>query len=87
MLGKDFRALEIGPRRVFEYESVYFDTPELEQFRAHRQGRRRRYKVRTRTYVDSGLCMFEVKFKGQRGQTVKHRMPYQLQDSFRTAPG
>ncbi|MDQ6739825.1 MAG: hypothetical protein M3021_05515, partial [Actinomycetota bacterium] len=50
-------------------------------FRAHRQGRRRRFKVRTRTYVNSGLCMFEVKFKGHRGETVKHRMPYRMQDS------
>ena len=66
--------LDIDGRRVFGYESTYFDTPDCEQYRAHRQGRRRRYKVRSRSYVDTGLSMFEVKTKGLRGATVKHRM-------------
>lgn len=70
------RALEIDGERMFGYESVYFDTPDLALYRGHRQGRRRRFKVRTRTYVDSGECMVEVKVKGKRGQTVKARMPY-----------
>ncbi len=37
------------------------------------QQRRRRYKCRSREYVDSGLRMFEVKLKGPRGRTVKYR--------------
>lgn len=72
----DHRTLEIDDRRAFRYESVYFDTPDLGAFRDHMQRRRRRYKVRTRHYVDSGLTLFEVKLKGSRGQTIKHQMPY-----------
>jgi hypothetical protein len=68
--------LEIDGRRAFAYRTTYFDTPELASFRAHVQRRRRRYKCRAREYVDSGLCTFEVKLKGARGRTVKHRMPY-----------
>jgi hypothetical protein len=68
--------LEVGGRRMFGYRTTYFDTVELEAYRAHLQQRRRRYKARTREYVDSGLCSFEVKLKGPRGQTVKHRMDY-----------
>ncbi|MFI8410924.1 polyphosphate polymerase domain-containing protein [Paeniglutamicibacter gangotriensis] len=79
-LGPSFRIMQIGERRMFTYESVYFDTPDLEMFTAHKQGRRRRYKIRTRTYADSGLCMFEAKFKGLRGQTVKHRIPYDVSE-------
>jgi len=41
-LGPRFRILEIDGLRTFRYASVYFDTPDYEQFRAHRQGRRRR---------------------------------------------
>ena len=78
-----FRVLDIDGRRVFGYESVYFDTPALDLFRAHRQGRRRRYKTRVRTYLDSGSCMFEVKLKGRRGETVKHRRPYDVGDRHR----
>jgi VTC domain len=69
-------ALEIDGRRAFAYRSTYFDTPELDTYRAHIQGRRRRYKCRSREYCDSGAFTFEVKLKGLRGRTVKHRMPH-----------
>lgn len=75
-LAGSFEVLQIGRLRTFGYESVYFDTPELSLYRHHLQGRRRRYKVRTRTYLDAGDTMFEVKLKGHRGQTVKERMPH-----------
>ncbi len=77
-LGEDFDVMDIDGRRVFGYESTYFDTFDFEQYRAHRQGRRRRYKVRSRSYVDTGLSMFEIKTKGLRGATVKHRMEQPL---------
>ena len=57
--------LQIDRRRSFDYESVYFDTPDLSTYRAHVQRRRLRFKARTRTYTDSGLCMFEVKLTGR----------------------
>jgi VTC domain len=75
-VGDDFRVLEMGGLRLFAYESVYFDTPDLATYRAHLQGRRRRFKVRTRTYLDSQICMLEVKLKGPRAATVKMRSPH-----------
>jgi hypothetical protein len=69
-------ALEIDGRRAFAYRSTYFDTPELGAYRAHMQQRRRRYKCRSREYLDSGAFAFEVKLKGLRGRTVKHRMAH-----------
>ena len=57
--------LEIDGRRAFAYRTTYFDTAELRVFRDHVQQRRRRYKCRSREYVDSGLCTFEVKLKGR----------------------
>lgn len=72
----ELRVLEIDDRRTFGYHSVYFDSPDFVYFRDHVQGRRHRYKVRTRTYLDSGDCLLEVKAKGHRGRTVKHRLPY-----------
>lgn len=77
-LGKKFKIMQIDARRTFRYESVYFDTEDFDQYRAHRQGRRRRYKVRSRTYTDTGLSMFEIKTKGLRGATVKHRIQQRL---------
>jgi hypothetical protein len=75
-LGDDFAVLQIGERRQFRYSSTYFDTPDLLTFRQHRQGRRNRFKIRTRAYLDSGGRWLEVKLSGARQSTDKHRMPY-----------
>lgn len=82
-IGARLRVLEIDDQRSFGYESVYFDTRALKTFRDHRQGRRLRFKVRTRLYVDSGDCMLEVKVKNRRGATVKKRMKYPAHERFR----
>jgi hypothetical protein len=74
----DARALEIGRVRSFAYESVYFDTAELTSYRLTALRRRHRFKIRTRTYVDSAECWLEVKTEGARGTTVKHRVPHPL---------
>lgn len=75
VLATTHAVLDIGGRTSFTYNSVYYDSARLSSFRAHRQSRRRRFKCRTREYVDSGLCFFEVKIKGQRGRTLKERIP------------
>ncbi len=77
-MGGDLCALQIGGRRLFDYESVYFDTPDLAAYHQHAHGRRRRVKIRTRAYLDSGECMLEFKSVGMRGATVKQRYPYRL---------
>ncbi|MBR8741101.1 polyphosphate polymerase domain-containing protein [Nocardiopsis sp. MG754419] len=71
---RDFGVLEIDGRNSFLYSSTYLDTPDLRTFHDHRQGRRLRYKVRTRTYVNTGTRMFEVKVQGARGITDKVRV-------------
>ncbi len=81
-LGPRFRVLEIDGRRMFGYQSVYFDTPDLLSYRQHLQNNRRRFKVRTRTYVDSGDCMLEVKVEGTRAATIKHRRPHPVDERF-----
>jgi hypothetical protein len=65
--------LEIDGARTFRYRTVYYDSPSLDSYRAHVQRRRRRFKCRTRHYVDTGLHAFEVKLKGFRGETIKRR--------------
>ena len=87
-LAPDARVLAIDEQRRFSYASTYFDTPGLEAFMLAARKRRRRFKVRTRTYLDSGLCFLEVKTRGARGTTVKRRMSYHADDASRlTGPG
>jgi len=74
------RVLDIDGVRSSAYESVYFDTPELTSFLMAAHPRRRRFKIRTRTYVDSAQSYLEVKTRGGRGVTVKERLPYAIDD-------
>lgn len=81
------RILDIDGERVFRYESVYFDTPGLVSYHCAAYRRRRRFKVRTRTYLDSAQCWLEVKISGARGSVTKHRLPYRPQDRDTVRPG
>ena len=70
------RVLEIDGARSLGYASTYFDTADLAAFRQAATRRRRRFKVRTRRYVDTGACFVEVKTRAARGVTVKERLPH-----------
>ena len=45
--------------------------------------RRHRFKIRTRSYLDSGLTLLEVKTRGPRGATIKQRLDYRAADADR----
>lgn len=72
--------LEINGERDFAYDSVYFDTENLDSYKLAATGRRNRYKIRTRSYVDTGATFLEVKTEGARAVTVKERIPYPAAD-------
>ena len=74
------RVLEIDGRRASRYESTYLDTVDLDSWTASAHRRRRRWKVRTRVYADTGACWLEVKTRGRRGETVKERLPHPSAD-------
>lgn len=75
--------LAIGGKRRFAYESVYFDTTDLDTYLAAARGRPRRYKVRIRTYLDSGRQMLEIKRRDGRGNTDKSRTDHTAGSSNR----
>ena len=70
------RVLEVGGKRESRYESTYLDTVALDSWTSAAHRRRRRWKVRTRVYADTGECWLEVKTRGRRGATVKERLPH-----------
>lgn len=72
-LVENYNILEINGIRVFSYENNYFDTPDLQFFRDHHNGYVNRIKVRSRRYVESNLCFFEIKKKEKVDRTNKHR--------------
>ena len=70
----DFLVVRSGERTVARYETVYFDTPELQLYHAHRRGRRPRFKVRIRHHHDRRRTYLEVKRKTQSDTTMKARI-------------
>ena len=75
--------LDIDGRRCFSYASTYFDTPGLDSYLQAARKRRHRFKIRTRSYLDSGLTFLEVKTRGPRGATIKQRLDYRAADADR----
>ena len=69
----EYRVLEIDGIRMSAYDTLYYDTADLEMYMAHHNRRLRRYKVRTRTYLNSGESFLEIKRKNNRGRTKKKR--------------
>lgn len=70
----DYYVLEVNNSRIFQYETLYFDTPDLLLYQSHHNGRLARHKLRYRKYVDSDLTFFEIKTKTNKGRNVKTRI-------------
>lgn len=70
----DYKILEIDNKRIFKYESLYFDTPNFSHYMAHHNGKPNRIKVRYRKYTDSGDVFFEIKKRIKDSRTDKHRV-------------
>jgi len=73
-LKKDYFVLEVKNNRISSYDSLYFDTVDHDAYVKHHNGRTNRYKLRYRSYVESKISFFEVKFKSNKGRTVKQRI-------------
>ena len=86
-LTADHRVLAFGELRSQGYSTVYLDSPGLACHRAHLQGRRRRWKARTRRYLDADLVRLELKTKGRRGRTVKTALDISQADHGRVDEG
>ncbi len=70
----DYYILTIDDKKVFGYESLYFDTTDLKMFTAHHNGKLNRFKIRKREYTDSKLNFLEIKIKTNKGRTIKERI-------------
>lgn len=67
-------AVSVDDRTISAYQSDYYDTEQFTGYLEAAHGRRHRFKVRARTYVDTNTTMLEVKTKSGRGETVKQRI-------------
>jgi len=73
VLSPYYNILEINNERVFQYETLYYDTDDLSFYHHHHNKKLSRFKIRFREYTNTGLCFFEIKSKSNTGKTVKIR--------------
>lgn len=71
---KDYSVLHVNNHLISRYESLYFDTDNFSLYIKHHSGKLNRYKIRFRRYVESNLHFFEIKFKNNKGRTIKNRI-------------
>lgn len=69
-----YRSLQINGKRIFNYKTDYFDTDDFQMFTDHSNGKQNRFKIRYREYIGSNLSFLEVKFKNNKGRTLKSRI-------------
>jgi hypothetical protein len=73
-LGSNYQVLEVEGVRLNRYRTLYFDTPDFLCFRQHHSGKRNRFKIRKREYVESHISFLEYKEKTNKGRTIKSRI-------------
>jgi hypothetical protein len=69
-----YKALEVEGTKESRYETLYYDTPDFWHYTQHQNGKRHRYKIRKRSYVESSIAFLEVKEKNNKGRTAKSRI-------------
>jgi len=72
-LKSNYSILEIDGKRVSTYENNYFETPEFLFYKDHHNGYVNRIKVRSRRFVETNRCFFEIKQKMHIERTSKYR--------------
>jgi len=70
----DYFILSAAGTRMANYITLYFDTKKNKFYLQHHNGKRNRFKVRYRKYVESDLTFFEIKFKNSKGRVIKNRI-------------
>lgn len=85
---EEYNILEIENKKLMRYSTLYYDTHDFSLYRMHHRGKLNRYKIRERTYLDTGISFIEVKYKTNQLKTIKTRTQVEEIDSgFDTKKG
>jgi VTC domain len=69
-----YQILSIENKLLAPYETLYYDTENLDLYHRHQAGKLNRHKVRFRKYINTGASYFELKFKNNKRRTLKTRI-------------
>ncbi|MFI3262541.1 MAG: polyphosphate polymerase domain-containing protein [Rikenellaceae bacterium] len=71
----DYYALEVNGEKCLPYSTIYYDTADNQMFANHHRGKLNRYKIRRHNYIATESSFLEIKFKSNKGRTIKERIP------------
>lgn len=74
MAKADYYAQEIDGKRIATYDTMYYDTEDMDMYIRHHDRQLVRQKIRVRQYVESHLTFLEIKRKNNKGRTNKKRI-------------
>jgi hypothetical protein len=74
-LHNNYYLLSVDGHHLSPYYTTYYDTFENFMYTSHHNGKLNRYKIRKRTYRASNSSFLEIKFKNNKGRTIKTRIP------------
>ncbi len=72
-VAQKYYILEIGGVRNLPYSTIYYDTEQDGMYQNHHRGKMNRYKIRHRNYISTNCSFLEIKFKNNKGRTIKVR--------------
>lgn len=81
----DYFILKINGEVELPYATTYYDTAGSNMYGTHHNGKLNRYKVRRRSYITSCISFLEVKFKSNKGRTIKKRVAADFGETTFTA--
>jgi len=81
LLTDEYALLESSGALQAEYRTLYYDSPALDMFHAHRRGVRPRKKIRVRHYMEREVTFLEQKIKRPNDKTVKSRIEREFGES------
>mgnify|MGYP001293361446 CR=1 FL=1 len=73
-LVNEYNVLEVDDRRAQNYQTIYYDTLNLDMYHMHHRGMVNRHKIRFRRYGSGDAVFLEVKRKNAKGVTIKNRI-------------
>ncbi len=70
----NYKVFYINHLNLFTYQNLYFDTCDMQMYLWHHNGKKNRYKIRMREYLETNLRFLEVKYKNNKNLTTKTRV-------------
>jgi hypothetical protein len=68
---------------IGQYQTLYYDTKDIQMYTVHHNRILTRQKIRARTYLNSQISFLEIKNKNNKGRTKKERIsidPFEVLD-------